>query len=598
MKYKLRFMPDNKVIFVEEGEGILHCAAQAGILIDGSCNGRGTCGMCRIQILEGKADPVDSQGWGLACQIRVMDQLTIFVPDIHSGTDRKKNMNDLPNWFTPKPDTKKHFITVPKAVIGTQVNDLDRIRQVLKMKDLRFHPSALGQIQQAIAAQRGRMTLTMQRDLVISAEAGETSSQCFGMAFDIGTTTVVGSLWDMTKGIMVDAEAETNPQSTYGADVISRIQYCMEEEEHVETLHDMVIQCCNEMIGRLVQRNQIAKEQIYGASVAGNTTMSHIFWGISPKSMAKIPFAPVFCESLQTDAESLGIDINPRGRIHLLPNIAGHVGSDITGVMIATGLEELSGNTIAIDVGTNGEILVASEGRILACSTAAGPAFEGACIRDGMRAAPGAIESVVIGGKIDLQVIGGGQAVGICGSGLIDGIAELIKAKVISKNGNLLEREQAEERGLPEFILERLVGTGREAAFVLAEGERQIAITQADIREVQLAKGAILGGMQTLMKKLCISLEEIDRVLVAGAFGSYIKKESAIGIGILPDIEEEKVCSIGNGAGIGAAMALLSEEVCRRAEEEVKKIQHVELAKDPDFQDFYIEGMLFEKAAY
>lgn len=598
MKYKLRFMPENKEIFAEEGESLLNCAAQAGILIDGSCNGRGTCGMCRIQILEGKADTVDSHGWGLACQIKVMGNLTVSIPDIHGGTDRKKNMNNLPDWFMAEPDTKKYYITIPKAAIETQVNDLDRIRQTLGMKDLRFHPRALGQIQQAITAQRGRMTLTIQKDQVISAEAGDTSGQCFGMAFDIGTTTVVGSLWDMTERIMIDAEAETNPQSTYGADVISRIQYCMEAEEHVEALHDMVIQCCNEMISRLAQRNQIAKEQIYGASVSGNTTMSHIFWGISPRSMAKIPFAPVFCESLQTDAGSLGIDINPRGKIHLLPNIAGHVGSDITGVMIATGLEELSGNTIAIDVGTNGEILVASEGRILACSTAAGPAFEGACIRDGMRAAPGAIEKVMIGKEVKLQVIGGGQAVGICGSGLIDGVAELIKAKVISKNGNLLEKTQAEARGLPEFILERLVGTGRETAFVLAEGERQIAITQADIREVQLAKGAILGGMLTLMKKLCISQGGIDRVLVAGAFGSYIKKESAIGIGLLPDIEEEKVCSIGNGAGIGAAMALLSGEVCRRAEEEVKKIEHVELAKDPDFQDFYIDGMLFEKAAY
>lgn len=608
MKHEIIFLPEQKKITVQENETVLAAACQAGILIDGSCSGKGTCGTCKIQILKGQAGPLTvpeqqklsqrerAAGYRLACQTKIRDDLLVSLPAIHDGSDRKKEMQMLPGGFRVKPGTVKHYIEVPKAVIETQVNDLDRIRNAVDIPELCVHSSAVGQIQQAVTGSRGRMTITISEDCIVAAEVGDHSDQCYGLAFDIGTTTVVGILWDLNAGKMLGTEARTNPQSLFGADVISRIQYCIEEENGTENLHRLIIDCLNEMIDVLIDRCNIYRHDIYEVTAVGNTTMSHIFWNVNPKSMARIPFAPVFCEGLKGKARDFAIGINPLGSIHLLPNIAGHVGSDITGVMIATDLFSLKGCTIVIDIGTNGEILAASEGRVKACSTAAGPAFEGACIHCGMRAATGAIEGLHIDTDVSLQVIGGGAPLGICGSGLIDAIAELLAAGLITKNGNLLEAETAARIGVSEKICRRLRGEGNGTFFVLAERKDadDIVITQQDIREVQLAKGAILGGMMTLMKKLGLGEADIDRLLIAGAFGSYIKKKSAIRMGLLPNIKEEKVQSIGNGAGIGASMALLSVETKRRAELQAREIEHVELAKDADFQDFYIDSMLFQ----
>lgn len=606
---KVQFLPENRSIEVEAGTGLLDAALREGVMIDASCAGKGLCGKCKVYVQKGDAGPMTeaekkalsddeiADGCRLACQICIADDLSIFIPDVHGSSTRKKKMNKLPEGFSPDPAVQKTFFKLPKANLETQVNALTRIRESLDLPDMTILPRQLAAVQKAITAKRGKMTTVVYDGRLITAEADDTSTACFGMAFDIGTTTIVGILWNLTTGEMVDVEAATNPQSVFGSDVISRIQYCVEGENHTRQMQEKVIACCDQMAAELCARSGIEITAVYDITMVGNTTMSHLFAGINPESMSKIPFAPIFTESLLFEARDMGFHVNDAAMVYILPNIAGHVGSDITGVMLAADIFSLKGTTVALDVGTNGEILVARDGDVKACSTAAGPAFEGACIQCGMRAAKGAIERVHISNDVTIGVIEDVEPIGICGSGLIDAVAELIRTGLVGSNGNLLSPEEAAAAGYPEAIVDRLYGEGTNAGFVLSRKGKggSIVITQKDIREVQLAKGAILGGILTLMKKLGITIDDLDRILIAGAFGSYIDKQSAIQMGLLPPVPVEKITSIGNAAGVGSSMALLSKKVRRQAEEQTRAIEHVELAQDEDFQDYYISGMQFPK---
>lgn len=609
MAYPIVFLPENKTIMANEGSSLMDVAMQAGIFLNGSCAGRGICGKCKIFLLDGQKKELSKEetdclsakeinaGACLACQTFVNGPMTVMIPNSHGNSKRKKEMNTLPGDFVPEVETKKIYFKLPKASLEQQSSTLGRIREVLNQPELKMDSLALDRIQKASTVCRGKMTAVIHQDTLIDAEGEDTSDCCYGIALDIGTTTIVEMLWNLKTGKLEGTEATANPQCIYGADVISRIQFCREAKENTKYLQKLLIASVNSMTAELCMEHDVNPEQIYEMTVVGNTTMSHLFLGISPVSLARIPFSPVFQEGIWNRAETLDIHINPAARVYVLPNIAGHVGSDLTGVMMACNLSGLPGNTIVLDIGTNGEILAASNGRILACSTAAGPAFEGAGIQCGMRAASGAIEHVHIGEDVSVDVIDGEKPVGICGSGLIDAIAQMYNAGLINNKGKLLQKEEAESKNMPSAIVERLFGSGKEAGFLLWKASDQqgedVFIGQADIQEVQLAKGAILGGIKTLMKKLKITMDNLDRIIIAGAFGSYIDKKSAIDMGLLPDIAEDKVISIGNGAGTGAAMALLSGKIKQRAEEESRETTHVELSRDLDFQEFYIESMMF-----
>lgn len=602
------FLPNQKKCQASDGSKLLEIAAKNGIMIDASCAGNGTCGKCKVIVLESeKVSPVTQEeknllsekeianGVRLACALRVEGNMVIEIPDTNGSSERKKKMNKMPDNFKFGSAVTKQYIKLAKATLGEQTNDLDRIRNSMENPDMLVKYPMLPYIQKAIAQKRGKITAVLKENRLLTVEPEDTSDILYGVAFDIGTTTIVGILWDLKNKIMVDLEADTNPQSVFGADVISRIQYCMEDEENTKKMQEKVIDCCNSMIIKFCERNNLTEDAIYDAIVVGNTTMSHLLLGVNPVNLSRIPFAPAFCEAVTVDADRIGMRINPCAEVYVLPNIAGHVGSDITAVMLATNLFSLRGNVIAIDIGTNGEILASSDGRICACSTAAGPAFEGACIHDGMRAAKGAIEGISIEQDITLKIIDSDEPVGICGSGLIEAVSELLRVGLITDKGNLISKAQAQEMKIPEAVCDRLFGEGTDAGVVLYRKENgdTISLMQQDIREVQLAKGAILGGMLTLMKELDFTVEEIDRIIIAGAFGSYIDKESAVRIGLLPSIELDKIESIGNGAGIGASMALLSSETRNIAEEQVKRIKHVELSQNMDFQDYYVKSMLF-----
>lgn len=544
---KILFQPEQKECEISAEETLLEAAGKAGILLDGSCGGAGICGKCKIKILSGTCTELTTEeiqylsekerkvGYRLACKTFAKEDLVVEIPDFYKGSERKKDMMKLPEGFVPNPCVKD-----------------------------------------------------------IMKKATETG--CYGMAFDIGTTTVVGMLWNLADGSMIDVTAKTNPQSLYGADVISRIQYCNEVEENLFQMQKITINCLNDMIRELTEKNKIEKNGIYDVTVVGNTTMSHLFLGVSPKSLSRLPFTPVFYEMTEKMAKELGLEVNKEAQVCLLPNIAGHVGSDISAVLLATGLKEKKGANLAIDIGTNGEILLAKDGKILTCSTAAGPAFEGASIQMGMRASEGAIEKVRIeNDNVKITTIGKKEPIGICGSGLIDSVAELLKAGIVEGSGRMLKQEEAIANGISPELTKRIQKSEKGMFFVLSyrEDAEDIILTQQDIREVQLAKGAIYAGIKTLMKKLELIEEDLESIILAGAFGNYIDKDSAMDIGLLPDISKDKIHCVGNAAGVGACMVLLSKESRELVKSLAKEVEHVELSMNMDFQEEYIYAMNF-----
>jgi len=518
---QITFLPMNIKYFTKPEENLLSAAASAGVFIDGSCGGKGTCGKCKVKIHEGELEPLSQhekdslsekeveEGFRLACKLFIESDMVVEVSTVEHATIRKTKLTYLPEDFIPE------------------------------------------------------------------------KREGYGIAYDIGTTTVVAMLWDLEKAILLETVARTNPQAVYGADVISRINFCGENPENIKKIQEKIINCMNEMAEELLQSGGIGAEKIIDLVAVGNTTMSHLLLGIDPSSLARAPFSPGFTGGKTVLPKELGLLVGKS--IHVLPNIAGHVGSDIVAGILSTRLETLEGTNLSIDIGTNGEISLAHNGITYVCSTAAGPAFEGAAIRHGMRAAAGAIETVKItNGDIIIGTIDGVQAAGICGSGLIDAVAQLLEAGILDKRGRMLDKVGAEIAGLSTQLISRLRKTENINEFVLAF-EPDIVLTQKDIREVQLAKGAIRAGITCLLKQGEITFEELDRVILAGAFGNYINKKSALRIGMLPQLPLKKIISVGNAAGSGASMALLSIKEKEKAHEIVEKAIHVELSAHPDF---------------
>lgn len=416
----------------------------------------------------------------------------------------------------------------------------------------------------------------------------------YGVAIDIGTTTVAGFLWNLEKGILMASWQELNPQAHVGADVISRIQYALQSKEKAMQLQSMITDCLEQVICQLKIKAGVPEAVIAKIVIVGNTTMCHLLLGYSVQGIAKAPFQAAYTGELELNSAQLGLK-EDNIKVQILPGIGGHVGSDITAGCLVVQKFLQRGNYLLLDIGTNGEMVLQGNGRTYACSTAAGPAFEGAGVTCGMRATKGAIEQVAVeDGQIKIQVIGQGRPEGICGSGLIDTLAVLLETGVVDENGYLLSQEEAKAKGLPGMIYRRLVCTDEENGFVLYQDiRRQIIITNRDIRSLQLAKGAIRAGIAILLKKADMTEQELHAVFLAGAFGNYIRTESALRIGLLPEISEEQIIGIGNAAGSGAGMALLSKASSIQAAELVSHIQHVELASEPDFEEIYLRELNF-----
>ena len=586
-----------KITMPAKGKTILETARETGIPIEAACGGRGKCGKCKVKLLKGQCSPLHederlllteqeiAEGYRLACRAIPLSDAEIAIPEKQEGSDRKKGMAALPHDFEAIPFVKKIYANLPKPTFEDQRSDCTRVKEALGAMP---HHMLLSGLSSAVRSKKG-FTAAISSGQIISLEEGDTTSSFYGLAIDIGTTTAVAMLWDLNSFECIGTAARTNPQSLYGGDVISRIQHCAMSETGLSELQGCIIGCVNDMIEELAQKHRIAPLHIYDITIVGNTTMGHLFLGIDPKPLARSPFAPVFTQAQRRRAYELSLAAAPPAQAYFLPHMAGHVGADITGVLLSTGIKEKQGAYLAIDIGTNGEILLCHNGRVLACSTAAGPAFEGACIYKGMRAADGAIERVrTEKDDIAVSTIGNKPAVGICGSGLIDAVAALIKIGVVDSSGKMLSKSEA--TSLPPKIADRITEHEGKPAFGLS-GE--VILTQQDIREVQLAKGAIRAGAETLMQSIGLTAHDLDGVLLAGAFGSYIDKHSALEIGLLPDLSANKISSVGNAAGAGASMALLSKDCRKKAEVLAAEVEHIELSANPEFQEAYIKAMGF-----
>ena len=608
---KVRFQPLGLTIEVKPGTTLLEAAVMAGVQIESACGGRGTCAKCRVIAcgelsapspleLKGLTEEDLRNGCRLACQAIIESDVEVVVPE-ESRMSRVRILSEgAQRSVKLDPWVERHTLRIPEPTLDDQISDLDNVARTWKARNgTEFTPTlrALRQLPVAVRAQGGRVTLVAVDGCVERIEPGDGPEHILGMAFDIGTTTVVGYLIDLETGEQLAVSSLLNPQTKYGDDVVSRIGLCSETDSGLQTLRGEIIGALNEIIRDATLSASVPSENIFGLTVVGNTTMLHLFLGINPAALARSPYIPATTAAMRFAAGELGLATYPDAHVWALPGIAGWVGADAVGVLLATGLHTREQIALAVDIGTNGEMVMGSRRRFIACSTAAGPAFEGAHLSCGMRAADGAIDSVGIDGDVRWHAIGDVDPIGICGSGLVDAVAEMLRAGIIDSTG-LVQNGEALRADGHQQLSERVVQAGRQREFHLirpseGEGSRTIRVTQRDVRELQLGKGAIRAGIEILMKELGVGMADVERVYLAGAFGNYIRPQSALAIGLIPRFPNAQIVPVGNAAGSGARMALLSTSARQEAISLASRCEYLELSGRADFEEEFVEAMLF-----
>ncbi len=609
----VKFEPFGKEVIVSANETILEAATSAGIRIESVCGGYGTCGKCRVQRLEGKlSEPTSSEratlseeeleaGYRLACQARILSDARMMIPKESIVSEVSILSEGIDRSLAVDPWVKRHHICVPETDLREQLSDLENLTRawpMLGQNGLTPTIGALRQLPKALRAGEGQISLVEADGRIIEVEANHRGGPLLGIAFDIGTTTIVGYLLDLETGEQIAVSSCLNPQTRYGDDVVSRIAYADQGEDALAILQTVVIEALNEIINDTLSAVGARESDLLAVTAVGNTTMHHLFLRITPSALAQSPYVPVAMQALCLTATELGLLAHPDAAVWVLPNIAGWVGADTVGVLLATDLWQADEIALAIDIGTNGEMALGSKERLLTCSTAAGPAFEGAHLSCGMRAAAGAIDWIRIrDDRVEWHVIGDSLPRGICGSGLVDALAEMLMAGVVDDMGRIVDGDTLRKAGTPN-LAERVVGKGRHKAFILVTASESnngnaIRLTQRDVRELQLAKGAIRSGIEILIKELAIAHDDVEVVYLAGAFGNYIRPESALTIGLIPHLPQARIVPVGNAAGSGAKMALLSDAARRAASELVRDTEYLELSGRPDFQDTFAKAMLF-----
>jgi uncharacterized 2Fe-2S/4Fe-4S cluster protein (DUF4445 family) len=627
--HKVIFQPSGRRGEVEDGKTLLEAAQSLGVDIEGLCGNKKVCGKCKVRIEEGYFEkdniesgmsnlsplgddeikhikPEDGPGIRLSCTAEIHGDVKVFVPERSRAGKQvvRKAAKELS--IALDPAVKKYNVDlVAPTLHDMTTGDYERVLQFLEedygLKGLVFDFTVLRGFQDILRKGDWKATVTVWMDReIIKVEPGF-EENCYGLAVDIGTTTCVGYLTDLSTGRVVNTESMMNPQVPYGEDVMSRITYAMTNDDGLEIMHRAIIQGLNEIIERVVSEVKDDGPNpgyaIDDLTIVFNTAMHHIFLGMNPIYIGRSPFIPAVQNSLDIKARDIGLKINPAAYIHVLPIEAGFVGADNVGVLIAEEQYNQDEMILVIDIGTNGELLLGNKDKICSTSCATGPAFEGAQIKFGMRAAPGAIEVVIIDpetkepkykviGKTDwhsdLKKI---DAKGLCGSGIIEVVAEMFKAGIIDKSGRFakdldIPRVRKDVDGKPEYVLawaeETSIGT-------------DITITQADVRALQLAKGALYAGAKLMMKKLGVS--KLDRVVLAGAFGSHISREASLTLGMFPDCPIDMVYAVGNAAGDGARMALLNRGKRVEANEKARWVEFLEIATDPTFEKEFMQAM-------
>ncbi|MHC5084615.1 MAG: ASKHA domain-containing protein [Planctomycetota bacterium] len=595
--YTVDFQPDNLTIAIHAGATLLDAAGQAGLILSTPCGGIGRCGKCKVQLLPSGKEVC-------ACQYTIEHDLTVSIPDSSRFFKQKILEHGIQPEIGVTSSIKKVFAPDPVSQINAFCEMLSQgvSAQVTVTTALKEALSA-----QLMTCQGNEVTAILSVDLcseqsphykLMGIESGDTTGIQYGVAADIGTTTVVIRLVDLKTGEIVGTASKGNPQSQFGDDVVSRISYC-ENELGSDRLHAVMVSCLNELIESVSHQAGIQYDDIYEMTVVGNTTMNHLLLKHPVQQLGQTPYQAHSLVAENHRPGELGININSAGNIHTLANIAGFVGSDTVAATLACGLDIAEANTLLVDIGTNGEIVWGTESHLLAASCAAGPALEGAGITFGSRGQSGAIERVVFNDEeIDVDVIGNVQATSLCGSGLIDAVAVLLELGIIDSTGRFCDRCEMDPM-LPDTIRKRYITYNDEPAFVLAgnfaggQWENMVLLTQKDLRQLQLAKAAIRAGIELLLNKAGNSIPEIQQLLLAGAFGNYIQKKSAVRIGLLPPIPLEKIHFVGNAAGSGAQMALISQDARTTAIKLAEKTDYIEIAHQADFQTVFSEFLLF-----
>ena len=592
--------PIGRRVTIPDGSTVLDAARLAGVELVTICGGEGVCGTCKIRLVEGQLSEVNSkeecefsseelnEGFRLACQAEILGDIRIEIPPESFSTPQRLQVEgqEIPTELDPIV-TGLDVKTQPASLKDLR-SDLTRLRSALAKSnraDFQININVVANLPTLLRSENGEIRLVFRKNELVSILPS--GSKLVGLAVDIGTTKLAAYLVDLETGETLAKAGAMNPQIAYGEDVISRISYANDHLDGAKILQSRLVETLNKLLENLTKEVNIDQAQVVEAVMVGNTAMHHLFSGLPVKQLGESPYVAAVGESLSFVGRDIGLELATGANVYMPPNIAGYVGADHVAMLLGADLFQVNQTTIALDIGTNTEISLFHAGKHYSCSCASGPAFEGAHIQAGMRAAQGAIERVQIDGmEIRVQTIGDEPAVGICGSGILDVIAELKKNKLLDKKGVLKGDHPAlrEKEKNTHFVLvpaER-TGTGKD-----------VSISRQDINEIQLAKAAIRAGVEVLLAEAGIHDEDIQSFIVAGAFGTYLDISSAIQIGMFPDIPRQRFKQIGNAAGAGARKLLVSMHQRQMADTLADKVKYVELATHPDFMKIYVKALAF-----
>jgi uncharacterized 2Fe-2S/4Fe-4S cluster protein (DUF4445 family) len=605
-RVRLRFIPEGAEVRVPSGTPVFDAASWNGIAIDSTCGGHGTCKKCRVRIVSGDVPvgPLDPraftveelrEGWRLACRAGARGDLVVEVPPLQ--TRPKAALAGVGRHVILRPAVQKRHLVLDEPTMEDQRSDLQRVLDALD--DLEPHTSIelLRSLGGALRSARFDVTAVVADQELIGLEPGDTTARRFAIAFDLGTTTVVATLLDLESGQPVAVRSMLNRQQPFGADVITRISATMMDDQALGALRERVHETMSSLVSEVCVEGGVEPREVYEITVCGNVTMMHLALGIDPEPLSMAPFVVSTHTFPEVRARDFGIEVHRRAPAFVFPSLGAYVGGDIVAGMLATGLTRDRRLRLFIDVGTNSEIALGSADRVVATAAPAGPAFEAAQIRCGMRAAPGAIEGVKISASdgISLDVIGDAQPVGICGSGLVDAVAELAHCGLLDGSGRFMADSEAavSHPGLAA----RLTKIGEERVFVLhwrgSDPASSVFLSQRDVRELQFAKASIATGWSILMNELGVEPGDVAQVLLAGSFGAYLTPLSAVRIGLVPRIALPRIVSAGNVAGEGAKIAALSVRERAEAYSILREVEYVELSGRADFNDMFIDQLAF-----
>lgn len=614
-KYKTKYvwlnvLPDDLWLKVRQGDTIAEALQEADVEMAGVCGGLGKCGKCKVKILSSVGPPsaqakqlLDeeelNQGIRLACRTKVSKDMVIHLGETDFEAEYyqilKTGHRPL---LHPNPLIGKRLITLPADLHNEGLSDLDRIKLVMvpEYQDLKASLHCLRTLPDTLRRTDFSGAAVLHENELLAWQYWDEVNCYYGLVFDIGTSTLVGKLISLIDGVEVAVVSCLNSQIKYGTNVISRLQYLKQHANSLDYLHNLLVKDLNRIATRLLKAADLEPDDIFVAVAAGNTTMQHFLLSLDPLGIAEAPFAPVLTDGLVVKAAEVGLALHPEALLYVMPSRSGYVGGDLLSVILASGASEQAEEIVlGMDLGTNGEIFLGNSRRLMTCSAAAGPAFEGATISRGMIAKAGAIEAVGIeNADLHYQVIGNIRPKGICGSGLVELVAALLKAGIITPEGLIHPSPQQGAEGLNS----RLIDRSGVYDFLIASAEethdrRPICLIQKDVRELQLAKGAIAAGIRTLTDEMGIGSEDINRVYFAGALGNYVNHHSAARIGLIPGLDPEIVTSLGNAASTGASMVLLSRDYWQMANNLSDFIEHIELSSRLDFNQYFVENLDF-----